>query len=402
MDLLLTKERQEILTHPARFKVITAGRRFGKSVLGLMFLLKGQMQPGENRWYICPTYRQARLTVWPMLKSIMRSQDGWKINETDLSCTRYGATVALKGSDSADSLRGSELHRVVLDEYAYQKQGVFEEVIYPMLTTTNGPVLMIGTPDGFSANNFYDYFIKGQGADDQWKSWQYRTIDGGFVSDEELELAKTNLDERAYRQEFMASFESAANRAAWAFDRQLHVKVADDLAGYNVIGMDFNVDYMSAVLGCIYSDGTIHFYDEIRRRNSSTELLCLEMKNKWPNTLEVYPDPAGVARSTTSSRSDHQIIRDHNYRVFAKRRHPSHRDRLNALNRKLQDAQGKVSMTIDPKCKYLIKDLEQVQRDRNGGIEKSNIELTHMLDACSYLIHYKWPIVQRIATSIQW
>ena len=160
MDLRLTNERKEILRHPARFKVITAGRRFGKSILGLMFLLKGRMLPGENRWYICPTYRQARLTVWPMLKSIIRNQEGWKINETDLSCTRLGCTVALKGSDSADSLRGSELHRVVLDEYAYQKQGVFEEVIYPMLTTTQGPVLMIGTPDGFSANNFYDYFIK--------------------------------------------------------------------------------------------------------------------------------------------------------------------------------------------------------------------------------------------------
>jgi hypothetical protein len=47
-----------------------------------------------------------------------------------------------------------------------------------------------------------------------------------------------------------------------------------------------------------------------------------------------------------------------------------HRDRLNALNRKLKDATGKLRMTVDPKCKYLIKDLEQVQRDRNGGIDK--------------------------------
>ena len=59
-------------------------------------------------------------------------------------------------------------------------------------------------------------------------------------------------------------------------------------------------------------------------------------------------------------------------------------------------------MTVDPKCTYLIKDLEQVQRDRNGGIDKKNIELTHSLDACSYLVEYKWPIVQRIATSMKW
>ena len=47
-------------------------------------------------------------------------------------------------------------------------------------------------------------------------------------------------------------------------------------------------------------------------------------------------------------------------------------------------------------------DLEQVQRTRDGKIDKSDIALTHMLDACSYLIEYKWPIVQRIATSMKW
>ena len=402
MELILTKERKEVLRHPARFKVITAGRRFGKSVLGLMFLLKGEMLQGSNRWYISPTYRQGKLTVWPILKSIIRSQPDWKINETELSCTRLGATIAIKGSDASDSLRGAELSRVVLDEYAYQKSGVFEEVIYPMLTTTQGNALMIGTPDGFSSNNFYDYFLKGQGEDPQWKSWQYKTIDGGFVDQKELDLAKSNLDERAYRQEFMASFETAANRAAWAFSRDEHIKTADESSSYWVIGLDFNVDYMSAVLANVYGDGTVHYVDEIRQRNSSTEMICKEMKDKWPKANDIFPDPAGSARSTTSHRSDHQILKDHGYSVYARKAHPSHRDRLNALNRKLKDANGKIKMTVDPKCTYLIKDLEQVQRDRKGGIDKTNIELTHSLDACSYLIEYKWPIVQRIATSIQW
>ena len=402
MELLLTKERKEILQDKTRNQVIVAGRRFGKSILGLMFLLKGQMSQGENRWYISPTYRQGKLTVWPMLKSIMRYQQDWKINETELSCTKSGATIAIKGSDAADSLRGAELHKCVLDEYAYQKQGVFEEVIYPMLTTTQGQALLIGTPDGFSTNNFYDYFIKGQSEDPLWKSWQYRTIDGGFVKEEELELAKSNLDERAYRAEFLASFETAANRAAWAFDRNEHIKTTNEYSSYWAIGIDFNVDYMSAVLVNIYGDGTVHYVDEIRQQNSSTEMMCKAMKAKWPKAKEVYPDPAGSARSTTSHRSDHQILKDYDFLVYARKSHPSHRDRLNALNRKLKDAKGNIKMTVDPKCKYLIKDLEQVQRDRKGGIDKSNIELTHSLDACSYLIEYKWPIVQRIATSIKW
>ena len=159
---------------------------------------------------------------------------------------------------------------------------------------------------------------------------------------------------------------------------------------------------MSAVLVSIYGDQTIHYIDEIRQNNSSTEMLCKAIKSKWSRVREVYPDPAGSARSTTSNRSDHQILKDNGFEVYARKNHPSNIDRLNALNRKLKDASGKISMTIDPKCKYLIKDLEQVQRDRKGGIDKSNLQLTHSLDAATYLIEYKYPIVQRTATSMKW
>ena len=125
------------------------------------------------------------------------------------------------------------------------------------------------------------------------------------------------------------------------------------------------------------------------------------MQKACPN-ISCYPDPAGSARSTTSSKSDHQILRDHGFRVVARRSHPSHRDRLNALNRKLKDANGKIGMTVDPSCKFLIKDLELCQRDKHGGIDKSVIELSHALDACSYLIEHRFPVTRRVATSTSW
>ena len=69
----------------------------------------------------------------------------------------------------------------------------------------------------------------------------------------------------------------------------------------------------------------------------------------------------------------------------------------------LRDANGKVRMTVDPKCTYLIKDLEQVQRSRDGKIEKvKDITLTHAFDACSYYIAMKHPVVKRLVTSSQW
>ena len=161
-----------------------------------------------------------------------------------------------------------------------------------------------------------------------------------------------------------------------------------------MVSADFNVDYMTGLVSCQYTDNSIHFFDEVRLSNSNTMELATELKRIAPN-VPCYPDPAGKARSTNSSKSDHQILRDNGFIVFAKKAHPSHRDRLNALNMMLLDGDDNVRMTVSPKSKYLIKDLEQVQRDKNGGIDKSDVKLTHALDACSYLIDYKFPVLKR-------
>jgi len=210
------------------------------------------------------------------------------------------------------------------------------------------------------------------------------------------------MDERTFKTEFLADFVSTGNRAAYNFDRKLHVKQAEELSSNLFWTMDFNVMYMTSILACSYSDGSIHYFHEIRQSNSNTEQTAQAMKKIAPN-IDVYPDSAGRARSTTSNKSDHIILRDHGFNVIAKRANPPVRDRLNALNRMLQDANGKVRMTVDPNCKYLIKDLEQVQRSRDGKIEKlKDISLSHALDACSYYIAMKHPVVQRIAQSSEW
>ena len=397
MQLTINNAREEILNDQSRFKVIVAGRRWGKTVLALMWLCLGDILPNERRWFIAPTYRQGKMIAFPLLRQLFRGRA--KINESELKVTLPNeAEICIKGADNEDSLRGAGLNRVILDEYAYFKPHVWEEIVLPMLATSQGDAMFIGTPNGF--DTMYELFLKGQ-SDPEWASWQYKTIEGGFVSDDEIDRLRSNMDGRLYRQEMEGSFESTGNRAAYNFDRDIHIKKADSLTGNRFIGMDFNVDYMSAVFACEYTDGTVHYFDEIRQSNSNTESMAKEMKKKW-GLHPTFPDPAGRARSTTSNRSDHAILREFGYPVYARRAHPAVKDRLACLNKKLLDAKDKVGMTVDPKCKYLIKDLEQCQRDKRGGIDKSNQELSHMIDACSYLLEIKFPIVQKIGTSVLW
>ncbi len=395
----VNKTRRSILNDPSRFKVIVAGRRWGKTVLSLMYLLKDEFKPGERRWFITPTYRQGKMIVFPVLRQMFNGFSGAKLNESEMSVVfENGAELAVKGADNEHNLRGVELTKAVMDEMAYIKPHVWEEIIMPMLATTQGEVLFIGTPSGYDM--MYELYIKGQ-AEPDWRSWRFKTIEGGFVPKEEIERAKRTMDEVVFRQEFEGSFETTGNRAAYNFTRETHCIRTKELSNELWWGVDFNVDYMTATLACQYTDGTIHFFDEIRLKNSNTEELSLAMKKIAPD-IKVYPDPAGKARSTTSRRSDHQILRDHGFMIRAKKSHPSHVDRLNALNRKLKDAEGNVGMTVDPSCVYLVKDLEQCQRDKRGGLDKSQIELTHALDACSYAIAHKFPIRRMIGKSVNW
>ena len=397
-DWTLDTKRREIIKHPAKRKVLVAGRRFGKSYLSLMWLLSRKIEPNERRWIITPTYRQGKTTTWKLLRTIFRDYDA-QVNESELLVKLpNGAEIAIKGSEQENNLRGAGIDMVCMEEYSYIKPHVWEEIIYPMLTTTDGDALFIGTPNGY--DHLYDAYMLGQGKSIDWKSWQFTTVDGGFVPEKEIEKAKSMMDERAFRTEFLASFETTGNRAAYNFDRQIHVKQTDQRTGRLAWGIDFNVDYMSAVLIMEFTN-SIHYLNEIRLTNSNTEEMAKEMKKIAPN-IPVYPDAAGRSRSTTSNRSDHQILKDHSFYIIAKKANPPVIDRLNALNRMLKDANGKVRMTVDPKCIYLIKDLEQVQRTRDGKIDKSDIKLTHMMDACSYYISYKYPVVKREAVSYEW
>ncbi len=365
----LDKKRKEVLLHPAKRKVLVAGRRFGKSYLSIIWMLTRKIKENERRWLICPTYRQGRHTSWKVLRAIFRNYDA-QVNESELLVKLpNGAEIAIKGAEQENNLRGAGLDMVCMEEYSYIKPHVWEEIIYPMLTTTNGDALFIGTPNGY--DHLYDAYLKGQGNDPEWKSWQYTTLDGGFVPEEEIKKAKSMMDERAFKTEFLASFETTGNRAAYNFDRSIHVKKAEQISSF----------------------------DEIRLPNSNTQMMANEMKKIAPY-IPVYPDATGSARSTTSNRSDHQILRDNGFRVISKKANPSVIDRLNALNRMLKDANGKVRMTIDPKCTNLIKDLEQTQRTNDGRIDKRDEKRSHFLDACSYYIAYKHSLINRSPVSI--
>lgn len=396
MKWKIDDQRKSILDDKARFPILVCGRRWGKSYFSLMWLLKKPLEANERRWIVFPTYRQAKMVSWSLLKDIFSGKQA-TINETELSITLdNGAKIELKGADKPDSLRGVSTTMVVMDEYAFMKENVWGEIIQPTLAESQGRALFVGTPSGL--NHFYDLFVKGQSNDSDYKSWQFTTLDGGFISEEEVENAKKNLDKRTFEQEYLASFLTAANRCAYNFSRDIHCRVMEK-SSRMFWGIDFGVaSYMTAILMCENTAGEVYVFDEIGLQNSNTFELARLMQLKGRG-LPCYPDPAGKSRTSNSTKSDHKILQEAGFTVIAKKANPTQKDRMNALNRMLEDATGKHKLFINPKCTNTIRDLELCTLE-NGHILKTET-LSHFLDGLMYPLDYRYGFKGQ-GKSIQW
>ena len=116
----LSLAQDTVANSPTRFRVVVAGRRFGKTHLSIRELCYHAKEPDKDVWYVAPTYKMARQIVWRKLKNKLQDLN-WvaKTNETELTITLVnGSVIALKGADNYDSLRGVGLDFIVLDEFA--------------------------------------------------------------------------------------------------------------------------------------------------------------------------------------------------------------------------------------------------------------------------------------------
>lgn len=64
----------QVFTCDKRFRVLVAGRRFGKTHLALVELLRAACGQDRLVWYVAPTYRQAKRIAWHRWRSRMRTR----------------------------------------------------------------------------------------------------------------------------------------------------------------------------------------------------------------------------------------------------------------------------------------------------------------------------------------
>ena len=398
--MALSQAQKLIAQCPMRFRVAVCGRRFGKTHLALRELAKFASKPNQRVIYVAPSYKMAKNILWKKIKRKLVSLN-WvkKINETELSLELVnGSEIQLKGAENYDSLRGTGNNFIVIDEAADIAPEAWYEVLRPTLSDTGGHCLFLGTPKGMNwMKDIYDNHL----TKNNWMSFQFTTLQGGNVPEDEVRQAQQDLDARTFRQEYEATFENYSGIIAYAFGEHNILNAEEVLPTEQlIVGCDFNINPMSSCVFRRTKDG-LHCIDEIVIQGSNTNELVEELRNRYPkNPITIFPDSSGVQRRTSANgNTDIKILENAGFTVRYHKQHSQVKDRINSANSlffKRDD--GSTRFYIDAKCKHTIKSLRQyaykpdTQIPEKGG----SVDYSHMFDALTYPIEFLFPVRKEI------
>jgi len=416
----LSAPQFKVWKDPSRFRILVAGRRFGKTYLDIAELCRAaQTGMDKNVWFIAPTYRQAKDVIWRDLMRTVPREMIAKKDETSLTLTiqPYNSRISLRGADNPDSLRGPGLDFVVFDEYKDIDPNTWSEVIRPALSDRQGEALFTGTPKGLG--HFYELFTQAQARKHEgWATFQFTTLEGGLVPAAEIIAARRDMTPAKFRQEYEACFEAPEGRVYTGFERQRNSShdIAD-LGSTLHIGMDFNVDPMTAVLASRAGD-ELHIHDEIVLENSSTSEMVEAINaflRRWKlsraasrgdgraerRPVIIYPDPSGNQRKTSAvvGQTDFSLLRAAGFSVVAGKTHPAVVDRINEVNTLCLNANGRSRLFLHPRCVNLLRGLEGLTYKEGTSQPDKSTGFDHITDALGYMVHEMFPLGKPMGTT---
>jgi hypothetical protein len=437
-------EHARLRNSRARFKVVVAGRRSGKTENckreGVEVAIAG-VQTGDARvFFTAPVNDQAVKIYWEDVKALVPKQ--CIARPSDISEGRHtirlinGSLISVVGLDRPARIEGDPIDWIALDEFANTRSNVWDAHVRPALSTVGRPgrAWILGVPEG--RNHYfrlYEYALKQKallGDASPYDVFHWKSAD--IIDPADLEEARNSMDPLTFEQEFEASFVTFSGRAYYPFVRTKHAAIP---LTYRprlplIICFDFNVEPGTAAVGQeqIFEtspapnvpkgeDITCWIGEVWIPKNSNTPAVCRKLIADWGpggkrhehvGDVYIYGDATGGNRGTAKlDGSDWDIIKNYfrnvpgwkvHYRVDAE--NPPERSRVNAVNSRLEAANGTIHMLVDPQhCPRGVEDLEGTVLLAGGSGElekdwKKSPDRTHWTDQVGYYIAKKHPVVR--------
>jgi hypothetical protein len=369
-----------------------------------------QLNPGRTGLIGAPTYPMLRDATQAAMFEILADEGlGYSFNKSEnrLTMARTGSQILFRSLDDFERLRGTNLAWFGIDELTYCKQESWSRLEGRLRDrAANRPCgFAVWTPKGFDW--VYRKFIAG--TNPEYRGYRGSPRENRHLPADFYDRLATSYDERFFKQEVLGEYLNVNSGAAYyAFDRTADVRKCKYRRDLPLRwSLDFNIDPMCSVICQIdetHDAKRIFVLDELHLRNSDTPSACEEFVNRteqWtgrgPLQVFVYGDATGEARQRAGAGapSDWAAVKqffrsrpEYQMTFRYKPTNPQQRDRVAAVNAMLCNSAGERRTEVDPKCKYLIDDLEQVVWTTGTALldQRTNRMLTHMSDAYGYLV----------------
>jgi phage terminase large subunit len=400
----LLKAQKQFLFSSKRHTGLVAGFGSGKTQAGITkIVLKKLEYVGINVAYYLPTYNLIKDIAVPRITELLTSLDlDFTINLSDKFFEVFNGGISvgriiMRTMDNPSLIVGYEVGYSLIDECDVLPKSKMTTV-FKQIIARNRSILplnrkgekqvnqtdVVGTPEGFKW--FYEFFVTK--ATENKTLIRAKTYDNPFLSEsyiDGLQEDYTSVELQAYLGgEFVnltsgnvyRNFDRVANHS----DRI--IKDKDVLH----IGMDFNITNMSAVIHV--TDGSkLIAVDEITKAYDTSEMAEL-IKTKFKgHRIVVYPDASGNSRKTSSSTTDHQILKKAGFKIKTDLTNPAVRDRVNAMNLSFLDNKGVIHYLVNTSnCPEYTEALEKITYKNDAPDKTSGFD--HVTEAGGYCAYH--------------
>lgn len=295
---LYTPHQSQMSLHncKARFRVLSCGRRWGKTLGASNELSKSALELNDTlNWWVAPTYSQANIAFELManaLYPVLKKEPNFSKLRLDLI---NKSVIECRSAEKYNNLRGNGPDACVIDEARDIKKEAWHEVLRPSVADTQGWVIFISTPRGYDW--FYDLFRLGQDPlNTEYASFTFPTSANPYIPQSEIDELKHTLPERVFRQEILAEFLDDASNVFHGIDRCIEGTFEEPKPGHTyIVGWDPAKHEDFSVMTCLNLD-TRHV-DAFYRTNQIDYTFqinqLVELSSRYNNSA-VLMDSTGV------------------------------------------------------------------------------------------------------------
>ncbi len=412
----LNSPQARFLALPHKYRAFVAGYGSGKTWVGAAAHCKHFWEnPKVPAGYFAPTFPHIRDIYFPTFEEVA---EDWglrcEIREANKEIhvyagRQYRGTIICRSMEKPGNIVGFKIGRALVDELdvleARKAALAWRKIIARM--RVNLPGLLNGidvttTPEGFRF--VYQQFEKqirekpelGQ----MYGMVQASTYENGKnLPDDYIPSLRASYPPQLIDAYIDGKFVNLASGSVYSdFDRRKnHTKerIKDSEAVH--VGMDFNVQNMTAIISVIRDDRPLTLAELTKVRD--TPAMAALLKQRYPGrSITIYPDASGGNTSSkNASESDLSILRQAGFSIRVNGSNPAVRDRVNAVNGMICNAEGERRWLINTdNCPVLTESLEQQAYDSNGEPDKKS-GLDHAPDAAGYFLSNRWPVARRAA-----